>query len=178
MLPERPSMTTPGTLSWIEPILERFERPLIQYATSITGTGDRARDVVQDTFLRLAQNGPLEPGRVAPWLFTVCRNRAIDLQRKENRIVAMTEDSPEPPSSEPTPAASLEAKERADCLGRLLARLPANQREVLRLRFQCDLSYREIAEITRLGEGNIGFLIHTGLKTLRQLWPQSLEVQP
>ncbi|MDD5348773.1 MAG: RNA polymerase sigma factor [Chthoniobacteraceae bacterium] len=172
-------MTTPSTLSWIEPILERFERPLIQYATSIAGTEDRARDIVQDTFLRLAQQGPLEPERLAPWLYTVCRNRAIDLKRKENRIVAMNEDShPEPASSEPSPAARLEAKEQADCLGRLLLRLPENQREVLRLRFQCDLSYREISEITQLGEGNVGFLLHTGIKTLRQLWPHPLEVRP
>lgn len=165
-----------STLSWIEPILERFERPLIQYAASIAGNGDGARDVVQDTFVRLAQHGPVEPERLAPWLYTVCRNRAIDVRRKEQRIIAMNEEHHELTSDEPTPAARLEAKENNACLGRLLARLPENQREVLRLRFQCDLSYREISEITQLGEGNIGFLLHTGIKTLRQLWPHPLEV--
>jgi RNA polymerase sigma factor (sigma-70 family) len=164
-----------STMSWIEPILERYERPLIQYAASIAGNGESARDVVQDTFLRLAQQGPLEPDRLAPWLFTVCRNRAIDLKRKENRIIAMNDEHHELKSSDPSPAAQLEAKETTAQLSQLLQRLPDNQREVLRLRFQCDLSYREISEITQLGEGNIGFLIHTGIKTLRQLWPQPLE---
>jgi len=165
-----------STMSWIEPILERFERPLIQYAASIAGNGESARDVVQDTFLRLAQQGPLEPDRLAPWLFTVCRNRAIDLRRKENRTIAMNDEHHELTSDEPTPSARLEAKENTNRLQRLLQHLPENQREVLRLRFQCDLSYREISEITQLGEGNIGFLLHTGIKTLRQLWPQALEV--
>jgi len=165
-----------SALSWIEPILERFERPLIQYAASIAGNGEAARDVVQDTFLRLAQHGPIEPERLAAWLYTVCRNRAIDIRRKENRIIAMNDEHQELTSHEPTPAARLEAKENKACLSRLLARLPENQREVLRLRFQCDLSYREISAITQLGEGNVGFLIHTGIKTLRQLWPHLLEV--
>lgn len=165
-----------STMSWIESILERYERPLIQYAASIAGNGESARDVVQDTFLRLAQHGPLEPDRLAPWLFTVCRNRAIDLRRKESRIIAMNDDHHELSDNEPTPSDQLEAKESAAQLGQLLARLPENQREVLRLRFQCDLSYREISQVTQLTEGNIGFLIHTGIKTLRQLWPQPLEV--
>lgn len=164
------------TMSWIEPILERFERPLLQYAASIAGNGENARDAVQDTFLRLAQHGPVEPDRLAPWLFTVCRNRAIDQRRKENRIIAMNEEHHELKSGEPDPAARLETKEETTHLVRLLRRLPENQREVLRLRFQCELSYREISEITQLSEGNVGFLIHTGIKTLRQLWPHPSEV--
>jgi len=164
-----------STMSWIEPILERFERPLIQYAASIVGNGESARDVVQDTFLRLAQQGPIEPDRLAPWLFTVCRNRAIDIKRKESRIIAMNDEHQELKSNDPSPAARLEAKEDTTHLNRLLERLPENQREVLRLRFQCDLSYREISEITQLAEGNVGFLLHTGIKTLRQLWPHPLE---
>ena len=164
-----------STMSWIEPILERFERPLLQYAASIACNGENARDVVQDTFLRLAQHGPMEPDHLAPWLFTVCRNRAIDLRRKESRTIAMNEEHHELTSNEPDPAARLENKEESTHLTRLLQRLPDNQREVLRLRFQCDLSYREISEITQLAEGNVGFLIHTGIKTLRQLWPNPLE---
>jgi RNA polymerase sigma factor (sigma-70 family) len=50
----------------------------------------------------------------------------------------------------------------------LLTALPPNQREVVRLKFQNQLSYREISNLTRLTETNIGFLLHTALKTLRQ----------
>ena len=63
-----------------------FESPLIGYAATILNDPDRARDVVQDTFIRLCQQ---DPGKVRDhlksWLFTVCRNRALDLLRKDKR---------------------------------------------------------------------------------------------
>ena len=57
---------------------------------------------------------------------------------------------------------------------RMLERLSDNQREVIVLKFQQDLSYREIQTITGLTTGNIGFLIHTGLKRLREILPHDL----
>ena len=72
-------------------------------------------------------------------------------------------------SEEPGPGLVLERKERAGSLLRLLDQLSENQRDVIRLKFQNDLSYREIAEITKLSVGNVGFLLHTGLKKLREL---------
>ena len=51
----------------------------------------------------------------------------------------------------------------------LLEGLPRKQQEVVRLKFQHGLSYREIAVVTGHSQGNVGFLIHTAIKTLRQL---------
>lgn len=168
----------PLDLNWIEPILERYERPLLRYAASLCGSVEEARDVVQDTFLRLARHGRLEADHLAPWLFTVCRNRAHDVRRRENRFMPLCDEPPEAACEAPGPAALLQGKEALERLGVLLERLSENQREVIRLRFQCDLSYREIAEVTQLGIGNVGFLLHTGLKKLRQLWPENLEIHP
>ena len=50
----------------------------------------------------------------------------------------------------------------------LLDSLPKNQREVVYLKFQCDLSYKEIGEVTRLSVGNVGLLLHTALKAIRK----------
>ena len=55
-----------------------------------------------------------------------------------------------------------------------LEQLPDNQREVIRLKFQQELSYKEISEATGLAVGNVGFLLHTGLKRLRSLLPEDL----
>ena len=52
---------------------------------------------------------------------------------------------------------------------RYLDRLPPNQKEVIRLKFQGEMSYKEISEVTSLSVSNVGFLMHTGLKRLRQL---------
>jgi RNA polymerase sigma-70 factor (ECF subfamily) len=68
---------------------------------------------------------------------------------------------------EQDPAGAAETRDEASRALRLLADLPENQREVLDLKFRHGLMYREIADVTGLSAGNVGFLIHTGLKTLR-----------
>ena len=62
----------------------------------------------------------------------------------------------------------LEHKEAMGQVLRVVETLPKNQREVIYLKFQCDLSYKEISDITRLSVSNVGFLIHTAIKALRK----------
>ncbi len=71
-------------------------------------------------------------------------------------------------SREPAEGAALEAADTAAQLSRLITALPANQQEVLRLKFQESLGYRDIATITGLSVTNVGYLLHTALKTVRQ----------
>ena len=78
---------------WISSAVQEYEGALVRYATQITGDLDRGRDVVQDTFLRLCKQDLQElDGRLAQWLFAVCRNRALDIRRKEDRMKSMTQD--------------------------------------------------------------------------------------
>jgi RNA polymerase sigma factor (sigma-70 family) len=168
-------------------LLDRYERPLVRYAQSIVGDEESARDVVQDVFIRLARgemriapasavNGTPAPGaragsahpQLQSWLFTVTRNRALDHHRKHRRIIPMTLPD-DRPCEAPSPSVTLERRDGEASLLRLLDTLPPNQREVIRLKFQNDLSYREIAEVTQLTVTNVGFLLHTGLKKLRTL---------
>ena len=90
-------------------------------------------------------------------------------------MVSMEEDKagfPERVSSAPDHTADWD--ERVDQVMSALERLSDNQKEVIRLKFQQDLSYREISAATGLGTGNVGFLLHTGLKRLRALLPDDL----
>ena len=73
------------------------------------------------------------------------------------------------PSGEVPPDEMLERRETAGRLMSLLGCLPDNQQEVILLKFQNDLSYREIADITGHSVSNVGFLLHTGIKRLREL---------
>ena len=66
------------------------------------------------------------------------------------------------------PGAALDQDERMSEVLRIMETLPVNQREVLRLKFQCDLSYKEISEVTKLSVTNVGFLLHTAIKKLRK----------
>lgn len=155
---------------WVRMAVERFEKPLTLYASRLLGDADRARDVVQDTFLRLCtQPRDVIGGRLAEWLFTVCRNRALDVLRKEGRMTRLGDDQVQAcRSPEPDPAIAIEQRESAARVFAGLEALPANQREVIRLKFQNGFSYREISRISGHSVSNVGFLIHTGLRTLRK----------
>lgn len=115
--------------------------------------------------------GSLDPSdakHVEAWLFTVTRNRALDHVRKHSRIIAMP--LPEDRQSEDrAPDEELASRDAAEWLLKLLDELTPNQREVIRLKFQNDLSYQEISDITGLSVTNVGFLLHVGLKKLRTI---------
>ena len=63
---------------------------------------------------------------------------------------------------------TIERRETEDHLLQLVAELSDNQQEVVRLKFQENLSYREIADVTGLSVSNVGFLLHTAVMKLRE----------
>ena len=161
---------------FVEHALAEFEGPLIGYALGIVHDLDRARDVVQDTFIRLYQQDREKVERgLKTWLFTVCRNRALDVLRKEKRMVELADEQAERiESGTAGPDTSADWDERVGQVMQALERLSDNQREVIRLKFQQGLSYKEISALTGLTTGNVGFLLHTGLKRLRAILPPDL----
>jgi RNA polymerase sigma-70 factor (ECF subfamily) len=161
---------------FVEQALAQYEGPLIGYALGIVHDLERARDVVQDTFIRLYQQDREKVQRgLKTWLFTVCRNRALDILRKEKRMVALEDEKAARIESKAVaPDRAADWEERVAQVMNALDRLSDNQREVIRLKFQQGLSYNEISEATGLTSGNVGFLLHTGLKRLRSMLPEDL----
>lgn len=160
----------------------RYQGPLLRHAGALLGDGRSPEDVVQETFLRLAEKPPTLPPEVAgdpvaeravlaSWLHRVTRNLCLDAMRSERRRRTREEEVAVLEASSGGLALVEEADTR-EAVEQSLARLPADQREVLVLRLLGDRSYREIAEITGKKIGTIGWLISVGLKTLsRELAP-------
>jgi RNA polymerase sigma-70 factor (ECF subfamily) len=165
-MPERPA---DDRLAWIRGVLDRFEAPLTTYAARLLGDVHRARDVVQESFVRLLREdrGKVE-ARLSSWLYAVVRNRAFDERRRaaagERALAAARNGSAKPV---PDPAAALETKDAARRAFEALGRLPEQQQEVLCLRLRHGLSYCEIAEVMDTTKGNVAVLAHRGLVTLR-----------
>ncbi len=187
-------MSEAAAAVWLAAQVERYEAPVLRYALRMVGDLELARDVTQDTFVRLCQSAaapnvgeewgvrPGAPklnghvGHVAPvpagpnggaagldrpgggdltlaWLLTVCRNRAIDTLRKRGRQPVMTDLAAgngstgmsaftlERETAASDPRVALEQSDETRRTLERLAKLPANQQEVVRLRFQCGLSY-------------------------------------
>lgn len=153
-------------------LLDRYERPLLAFARHHAGDQETARDAVQDTFLRYFRDRPAgDLESLAPWLFTVCRRILIDHQRKLQRIVpmnpALTFDQTIDDSTA-SPDAALEEKDDAHRLKGLVKSLPERQRELVRLKFEAGLSYRDIAAATGLTVSNVGTLLHHAVQNLRE----------
>jgi RNA polymerase sigma-70 factor (ECF subfamily) len=153
--------------AWLLQALGRYEAPLLRYAASIVGKA-RAPDVVQDTFLKLcAEQRSNVEGHLAAWLFTVCRNRALELRRSERRLTSM-EDADMEPSPDSGPANKLERKQSLTEIGAALAKLPERHREALLLKIDGGLSYKEIAKVMNLSVGNVGFILHAAIAKIRE----------
>jgi RNA polymerase sigma-70 factor (ECF subfamily) len=168
--PPNPRAQTHGDAGFLARTVAEQRAPLTRYATRLLGGDvDRACDVVQDTFVKLmAQPEAALDGHTAEWLFTVCRHRALDVLRKEGRMKRFADGEAERvTAAELRPGRALERAEAQATLLRLIGQLPANQQEVVRLKFQNGFSYKEIARITELSVSNVGFLIHTAVARLR-----------
>jgi len=156
-----------GDLAAFESLVERYEGALLRFARATLRNAAAAEDAVQETLLRLAKSPP-DPagnGAIGAWLFRVCRNLAYDNmkseQRERQRREKVSRDEIDITAEHPA-----ETREMHALVGRELERLPAKQREVLRLKVQEGLSYAQIAEVTGLKSGYIGWLVHTGMNAL------------
>ena len=154
---------------WVLAVLNRYERRLMRFAARLLHDEDAACDAVQHTFLRLCDQQPADlDDRLALWLFTVCRNKATDLLRKQGRTESLSEQSGSGVSGrEPDPADVVERGDLHTLLRELVDELPESQREVIELWLQ-GFSHREIAQITDRRESYVRLLNHRGLKWLRE----------
>ena len=167
--------STGDSFGWVMEAVELYELPLLRYARRLLGDVDLAADAVQHAFVKLCEQSSARlEGRVAPWLFRVCRNRAVDHLRHSGRehplVDAEADGRPGVAAAEDRdagPVAVAEQKELAGRLRELLQELPAAQREAIDL--WCEgFTYRQIAEITGRQEGHVRVLAHRGLSAIRR----------
>jgi len=166
---EPPNHAITNANAFARAVVAQYQAPLTRYAARLLGDHDRARDIVQDTFLRLI--GPPRAqvdDHLAEWLFTVCRHLALDTLRKEGRMRRFEEGQAERVAADaPRPGQTLEHEENHAAMLRLIDALPAGEQEVIRLKFQNGFSYKEIARITEFSVNHVGVLIHNAIHRLR-----------
>ena len=131
-------------------------------------SGDAAEECMQEVMATVWHKAGLYDGAKASastWIFTIARNRKIDMIRKSRR--PEPEDLPWGPEAEPDQADAMIVAEETTRLGRAIAELPEKQKELIVRAYYGDLSHREIAEQTGLPLGTIKSRIRLALDRLR-----------
>jgi len=118
-----------------------------------------AEDVVQEAYLRAFRSfGGFHGSNGRAWLLTIVRNTSYTLLKK-NRAVDLTtafdEEIHATGHESVSPATILEHAEDAKLIEKAMNELPAEFREILTLRHQEDLSYKEIGEILKIPAGTV-----------------------
>lgn len=127
-----------------------------------------AEDCAQDVMVTLWHKAHLyDPTRatVATWVFTIARNRRIDVARRDKR--PEPEDLGWGPEPQPHAEDSLALQQDANILGQALKALPDTQRDLIERAYFGDLSHKEIADATGLPLGTIKSRIRLALEKLR-----------
>ncbi|MGB6363682.1 MAG: sigma-70 family RNA polymerase sigma factor [Thermoanaerobaculia bacterium] len=163
-----------------EALAVRFRRPAYLLALQLLGNPDDALDVAQDSLIRFFTTlGRFDGQRpVLPWLLTIVRNRARDLQRRHR--VRRTEsldtvvESPRLTDLRRNPELETYQRELQRKIWQGLSRLDAARREILVLRDFQDLSYAEIAEILDIPVGTVMSRLHRARKELRSVLEEEL----
>lgn len=163
---ERPDSVT------LEGAIELYKKPLLRYASRVLNNEEAAQDVVQDAFIRL--NANLEKickrgVQLKGWLYRTTHNAAVDYIRKESRRRNLHERRAQQSDVfESDKEGQRRNRERQELVMEHLNELKPKEREVLVLRLQEGMSYKEIAGILKRSEGYVGTLIHTATKKLSQ----------
>ena len=137
---------------------------LYRLALSITLDTAEAEDVVQDTMLKAWERRDewTQIKNMEAWLSQMCKNLAIDHEKKRNRIVPL--DTSEPHSSE----TDHDVRESFAFLSHLITQLPPPQDDIVRLRDIEGFSYREIANQLNLTEDQVRVYLHRARTKLRE----------
>lgn len=156
----------------IEEVFVALESPLLLHARRLLGDFAVAEDVVQEAFMKLhAQFHQVRQPQA--WLYRTVHNLAVDHQRRANKIVPLDPGSGETNAlanesadSQPMPDEQIARWEGIGLVRLVLETLDARSQELIRLRFDDDLSYKEISERTGLRVGYVGYLLHHALKAM------------
>lgn len=165
------------SLSALEHFIQTWRKPLIRYVSRILHSEDAADDVVQEVLVKLANLWHTEtfrPAEAKSWAYRVAHHRAIDYLRQNTRRKKLRDSAAEQMELDwGPPALVTDRDERMNVVLQEIQQLDERERQVLLLRLQEGLSYREIAEVMEEQEGTIGYLLHHAVKKMNVLLRQA-----
>ncbi len=161
----------------ITALIREHEAPLIRYATRILKDHQAALDAVQETFIklvRISQEGRRDSlENIKSWLYKVTRNHCFDELKSGKRKFEVQTDLGTLPESIAAdkidaPDSAAEKEDAMMKIREIMNQLKPVEKEVIVLKLEHGKSYKEIADITKLTVGNVGFILHHALRKVKE----------
>jgi RNA polymerase sigma-70 factor (ECF subfamily) len=157
-------------------LYDHFFARVYNYARYRVHDAQTADDLTAQIFervLRYLSTYKPQQGPFGAWLFAIARSVVSNYHRSQNRWRWLSWDRlREHPSEAAHPEAALEQRDQQAQLLQAVATLDQRERDLIALRFGSGLSNRQIADLTGLGDSNVGVILHRALRKLRhQLTP-------
>jgi len=167
-------------------LVERYQGRAFALALRVLKDEERARDAVQEGFLKAYTSIAKFEGRSSfyTWLYRLVMNLCLDMKRRDktDREVEWDETRPGDPAGAPTaeamagqgagnpgPAQALERSELRKRIAEAISQLPEDARETLLLREVDGLSYAEIADALEIPKGTVMSRLHYARKRVQEL---------
>jgi RNA polymerase sigma factor (sigma-70 family) len=143
-------------------LFETEESGLLRFAIGLVGRRMVAEELVQETFLRLHQVwDQVENPR--GWLYRSLRNLALNHLRDHARETELDDTQP---AEGDLASEKLGQMEAIGMVRLLLAEMPEEDRNLIRLKYHENLKYRDISQRTGISVGNVGYRLHHLMKSL------------
>ncbi len=166
-----------GSQEAFRELVERYQRPVLSVIVRMVRDSQLAEDLAQEVFLKVYRRlRTFDPQRkLSSWLFKIAHNTTLDhLRRKHVRTIPLEVEREEgtvanehlPDLSVESPDTQVHRGDLASALEATIATLRPEYREVVVLRYQEDMSYQEIVEITGLPMGTVKTHLHRARKEM------------
>jgi RNA polymerase sigma-70 factor, ECF subfamily len=156
-----------GDRDAVAELYQRYSRPLYTVGMSVLRDPERARDCVQESFVKAWQAAAtIDPARpISPWLYAIARRTAIDILRRESRVRPTGEQDDVDAAVLPV---SFESTWEAWQVRQALDELPPDEQEVLRLAYFEGRTHSDIASRLGVPLGTVKSRSHRGHRHLAQ----------
>ncbi|MGB0388239.1 MAG: RNA polymerase sigma factor, partial [Ardenticatenaceae bacterium] len=143
--------------------------PIYRYLYSRVGTVSQAEELTSQVLMAALEGLPRyrERGNFAGWLFTIARHKVTDYYRRRRDHLPLNEGLD---GHAQDPLAQVIHDEQLKRLSTLLTTLGEDKKEMLRLRFAADLTYRQIGEVVGRSEAAVKMAIRRVLRRLEAEW--------
>jgi RNA polymerase sigma-70 factor (ECF subfamily) len=166
------SKETRGTREIFAELYEEFLPRVFRYIRYRVNSEEVTEDLTSVVFEKALTNFEKyskEKATFSTWIFSIARNAVIDHYRTQARRPSLSLEKAEieVPSNEPLPVETLEKMEEREKLRECISRLPAEEQEIIALKFGSGMNNRQIAKTMGLSESNVGTRLYRAVRKLR-----------